>query len=33
MLAPSTTENVKNIAASPTNHEPNEMEMSFILDW
>ena len=31
-LAPSTTENVNKIAASPINHEPNEREMSFILE-
>ena len=31
-LAPSTTENVKRIAPSPSNHEPMEMEMSFILE-
>ena len=29
-LAPSTTENVNRIAASPINHEPTEREMSFI---
>ena len=30
-LAPSTTENVSRIAARPSNHEPREMAMSFIL--
>ena len=29
-LAPSTKKNVSRIAASPSNHEPREMEMSFI---